>query len=309
MRWLHNVCTSRPSCERLSGSLASCRAAYGASPPSLAFADALPTSLCKQACDETPGCPGFIESINGQTCYRLAATVLANATYSWKLPASTTKSRVPPRPKAAASAPSASALKAGAGALPPINGFQLFSWFFAETPPPTPTPPLAVGKPQPLRAGDGPVITNILQQCGDPATPDPSYTPSLMTVDALLTLCATHPASCTHVLNAPSAARGNAYAATKLTTPHPTTSTYVRTDVCTSMGSACGGEFLACVGLDLSQPAVLLKTYDLPSTINAQACVVKGCHFFAQANDDSTGNLYTFAPAADPAQVSYILLA
>ena len=79
--------------------------------------------------------------------------------------------------------------------------------------------------------------------------------------------------------------------------PSTGTTTYIRNDLCKPVQGACAGKFLRCAGYNVAANPIPLRTYDLPATILAQACLVKGCVFFTSASDDSGGTLYQFEAA------------
>ena len=75
--------------------------------------------------------------------------------------------------------------------------------------------------------------------------------------------------------------------------------TYISNSVCKLDVGSCYDNFpksyLSCPDLNTATPAILMETYDLPAKILAEACALKGCHFFVAKNDNSGGSLYKFA--------------
>ena len=141
----------------------------------------------------------------------------------------------------------------------------------------------------------------ILAPCNAVAVSDTS----LMDVDDLKAACTHAPEKCSTFTTSPVAApQGGMQSNLMIHQTDVNKTTYISNSVCTPDVGACYDKFprtyLSCPKLNTAGPAMVMETYDLPAKILAEACAIKGCHFFVSNNDDSGGTLYQFANGVVP---------
>ena len=123
------------------------------------------------------------------------------------------------------------------------------------------------------------------------ASPDPNYDPSVMTAEAMMTLCAAKPSLCSHFVEG-----GGDWAAHSVPTSTRFT-TYVSNRTCAPAMAACGGgEFLRCAARDM-MVLIVMESYDVKASILAQICSDVGCDLFVSKNDGSGGTLFKLEAA------------
>ena len=121
------------------------------------------------------------------------------------------------------------------------------------------------------------------------ASPDPNYDPSVMTAEAMMTLCAAKPSICHFVEGGGDWAAHSVPTSTRFTT-------FISNSTCRPVTAKCGGgQFLQCPGRDVMAPLVPMEHYGLRKELLADICVDMGCDLFVSANDGSGGTLFKFA--------------
>ena len=143
----------------------------------------------------------------------------------------------------------------------------------------------------------------MLAQCAAPA----GFDVSLLGIEDLKTSCFHASAQCSTFINTPTAAVAPATEPQMNVWMHKAdvnkTSFIARSACVAELGSCYDNfpkQFIKCAGLNTAGPIVTMETYDLPAELIAQACMIKGCHFFVSNNDNSGGTMYKFASGVVP---------
>ena len=222
---------------------------------------ALPPFLIAKSCNQNPLCVAFTVDKKGSTGTLFSAGSSPESDYYLKLP----------RPSSVAKmhSPSPEDGKTMFGGYHVIEEWSLTT-IVASTP--------------------------ILMPCNTYAVPDMT----LMDVDELKAACSHAPANCsTFTTSTPPAPQGGTQVDLMVHQQNVNQTTYISNSVCKLDVGSCYDNFpksyLSCPDLNTATPAILMETYDLPAKILAEACALKGCHFFVAKNDNSGGSLYKFA--------------
>ena len=251
----------------------------------------LPPFLIAKACDENPSCVGFVVTKAQSRGTLVTPVVDAAGRYNVRLPPSLSPaSAMAPqgqhgRPASPGAVLGTRASHARSGVPPVPDGFHAFPYDLSST-----------------------VGVNVTMAFGPCASNPLGYDPGLMTAAVMMDFCASHAFVCDQFSDLPTTAPRTPPLPPPAPPPPPAAATwkawkrpgaasitsYVRLTMCAPTPGTCTGSFLKCPGVNVEGAPVVMERYDLPTKILAEACVVKGCHFFTSFNNDTAGVLYAW---------------